>query len=105
MSGSIIDTTVGAGYKGIIVFRRASDGYPDDFICFDRACTSDGCNYYNKIELGRFDIFAKCPVCGTQYDLLSYGWPTTSNAEGNKSNPLQQYSTYFSGRHVVVENK
>lgn len=101
--GSIVDTLI--GYRGVVIFRQAYEGLPNDFICFDLACTSESCHYYNKVEVERFGINAVCPVCGTEYELLSYGWPTKANTDSGESNPLYQYKTYFSGRYLSVENK
>lgn len=103
LCGSVVDSLV--GYRGVVIFRQALYEVPSDFICFDLACTSESCHYKNKIKVEKLNMFAVCPVCNTEYDMLSFGWPTEPNASSGKSNPLYQYKTYYNPPIVSIENK
>jgi nitrite reductase/ring-hydroxylating ferredoxin subunit len=88
-----------AGYddNGIIIYRAM----PDQFYAYDRTCPHDFAvnNTSVKIKLEE-SYFAKCPVCGTVYDLFSGGVPYS----GIGKYPLKNYRTAFSGQILHVWN-
>jgi hypothetical protein len=89
-----------AGYNdnGIIISRGA-----EEFFAYDRTCPHDYevNNLSIKVRLDPVN-FAKavCPKCGTTYELLSYGTPSS----GIGRYPLKNYRTSFDGRYVRVYN-
>ena len=89
-----------AGYNGngIIISRGV-----DEFYAYDRTCPHD--YEVNTLSVKvKLDIknFAKavCPKCGTVYELLSFGTPSS----GIGRYPLKNYRTSFDGRFVSVWN-
>ncbi|MDD2203781.1 MAG: hypothetical protein PHU62_01860 [Bacteroidales bacterium] len=98
--GSIIDTTI--GYRGVLVFRNAYEGLPDDFLAFDMACSHDPFEHGATVTWERWGVIVECPVCGTKYLLINYGWPIENS--GPSVYPLRQYKTFFDGRYVTVSN-
>ena len=79
-----------AGYKdhGIIVYRAGQS----EFYAFDRTCTwEDSLNVAVDLDLPT-DLFAQCPVCGSEYILPSSGYPTK---DGPAIYPLQYYQANY----------
>ena len=85
---------VSGGYDGIIVYRLTSG----TFLAFDRGCPYD-CETNSKaiVTVQSNNIFAVCPVCGTQYSLNS---GTVSN-KGPGTIALKQYTASFDGVSIV----
>jgi len=92
--------TKSAGYNGngIIVTSGSIE-----FYAYDRTCPHDYevNNLSIQVRLDKVN-FAKavCPTCGTVYELLSFGTPTS----GPGRYPLKNYKTSFDGRYVRVWN-
>jgi hypothetical protein len=86
---------VTGGYDGIIVYRLTSG----TFLAFDRGCPYD-CESNTKaiVTVQSNNIFAICPICGTQYSLNS---GAISN-KGPGTLALKQYSTSFDGVNTVT---
>lgn len=89
-----------AGYaeSGLIIARGV-----DEFFAYDRTCPYDyalnGSAVKVNIDPSGF-AKAKCPQCGTTYELISYGTP----ASGIGRYPLKNYKTSFEGLYVRVWN-
>jgi len=88
---------VTGGYDGIIVYCNGNGSY----LAFDRGCPYD-CESNTKaiVTVQSNNIFAVCPVCGTQYSLTS---GTVSN-KGPGGIALKQYRTSFDGTNLTVSN-
>ena len=86
---------VTGGYDGIIVYRQTAA----TFLAFDRGCPYD-CETNSKaiVTVSTNNIFAVCPVCGTQYSLSGGG--AVSN-KGPGTIALKQYNTTYDGVSVV----
>jgi nitrite reductase/ring-hydroxylating ferredoxin subunit len=92
--------SVAAGYNGngIIITRGV-----DEFFAYDRTCPHDFAVNEQSVKVRIKNAeFAKavCPKCGTVYELLSYGTPSS----GIGRYPLKNYRTNFDGRFVHVWN-
>jgi nitrite reductase/ring-hydroxylating ferredoxin subunit len=84
--------------NGIIISRGAEEFYAYDGTCpHDYAL--DGSSVKVKIDATGF-AKAVCPKCGTTYELLSFGTPSS----GIGRYPLKNYRTSFDGRFVRVWN-
>ncbi len=87
-----------AGFNGngIIIFSGA-----DAFYAYDRTCPHDyavnGLSIKVKVDFTK----AVCPKCGTMYELLASGTPSS----GPGRYPLRNYKTSFDGRFIRVWNK
>lgn len=92
--------TRAAGYSGngIIVTSGFTEYY-----AYDRTCPHDYevNNLSIQVRLDKVN-FAKavCPKCGTVYELMSFGTPSS----GTGRYPLKNYKTSFDGRFVRVWN-
>jgi hypothetical protein len=85
---------VTGGYDGIIVYRQSTT----TFLAFDRGCPYD-CESNSKsiVAVQSNNIFATCPVCGTQYAVNS---GTVSN-KGPGTLALKQYNATFDGSNII----
>ena len=76
VNGRVVIKSQGYGNNGIIVFRSSEDV----FNAFDCTCTyeqSDTC----AVQLDENNIAgAICPVCGSKFELVNCGMPTTGKA-------------------------
>jgi len=92
--------TRSAGYAGNGIIVTAG---VNEFYAYDRTCPHDyEVNNTNvQIRLDKVN-FAKavCPKCGTVYELMSFGTPSS----GTGRYPLKNYKTSFDGRNVWVRN-
>jgi nitrite reductase/ring-hydroxylating ferredoxin subunit len=90
--------SAGYDYNGIIVTSGL-----DEFYAYDRTCPHDYAvnNLSVQVRLDKVN-FAKavCPKCGSVYELMSYGTPSS----GVSRYPLKNYKTSFDGRFVRVWN-
>lgn len=90
--------SAGYGGNGIIVTAGVNE-----FYAYDRTCPHDYevNNTSVQIRIDKIN-FAKavCPSCGTVYELLSYGTPSS----GIGRYPLKNYKTSFDGRNIWVRN-
>ena len=88
-----------AGYdeNGIIIYRALLD----QFYSYDRTCPHDFAVNSKSIKIKlQESYFARCPECGTVYDLFSGGIPYS----GVGKYPLKNYRTAFNGQIVHVWN-
>jgi hypothetical protein len=89
-----------AGYaeSGLIIARGV-----DEFFAYDRTCPYDYALNGSVVKVNPDPTGfakAKCPQCGTTYELISYGTP----ASGIGRYPLKNYKTSFDGLYVRVWN-
>lgn len=84
--------------NGIIISRGV-----DEFFAYDRTCPYEYATSQSSVKID-IDLSgfarAKCPQCGTVYELISYGTP----ASGPGKHPLKNYKTSSDGEHVRVWN-
>ena len=76
INGRVIVKNEGYGGNGIIVYRASESG----FNAFDCTCTyevSDTCAVI--LDEGNI-VGAVCPVCGSKYELVNCGMPTSGKA-------------------------
>ena len=89
-----------AGYdnNGIIVYRASMD----EFFAFDRTCPHEYAldNTSVAVDTISGEFYVKCPDCGSEYVLPSFGTPSL----GPSKYPLKNYRTSFDGRFVHVYN-
>ncbi|MFO7655862.1 MAG: hypothetical protein R6W78_02240 [Bacteroidales bacterium] len=91
-------SSLGYDNNGIILFRYSQD----EFYAYD--CT---CPYHVEesisVELDVNQMFAKCPVCNSKYQLYYYGIPTDA---GPSRNPLKQYKVYYNPNtfEIIISN-
>jgi hypothetical protein len=89
-----------AGYDGNGIIVTAG---VNEFYAYDRTCPHDYevNNISVQIRIDKIN-FAKavCPRCGTVYELLSFGTPSS----GIGRYPLKNYKTSFDGRNIWVRN-
>lgn len=84
--------------NGIIVTRGV-----DEFFAYDRTCPYEYAVSGTSVKVNLDPSgFAKavCPKCGTAYELISFGTPSS----GVGKYPLKNYKTSFDGRYVRVWN-
>ena len=90
-----------SGYdgNGIIVYRASMD----EFFAFDRTCPHDYALDNSSVAIDTItgEFYVKCPKCGSEYVLPSFGSPTK---DGPSKYPLKNYRTNFDGQYVHVYN-
>lgn len=87
--------SAGYGNHGIIVYRAGLT----DFYAFDRTCTwEENLNVAVDLDLPT-DLSAKCPVCGSEYILPSFGYPTK---DGPAIYPLKNYVAVYDAETETV---
>ena len=87
---------ISGGYGGILVLCYS----PGNYYAFDMGCPYD-CETNSKaiIQVQPGNITAKCPVCGTTYNL--YGGTVT---KGPGSIALKQYQANFQDPYIYITN-
>lgn len=88
------------GLGGILLYRV--DEY--NFFAFDMACVheiSQNC-IIQKDEA--FNIFYKCPCCGSEYTLDGYSTNGNFVSKGPAEWPLKQYYAYINGDFLIIRN-
>lgn len=93
-----------AGFGGVVVYHSSyDDPYKGAFRAYDIACPYEN-KQEVKIELEKFSSIAKCPVCGSTYDLET-GIPTSGpSSENMKGKLLRTYKAFRSGNIIHVSN-
>ncbi len=96
VSGRAVVSNAGYGDNGIIIFRASET----DFRAYDCTCTyevSDTC----AVILDDNNIAgAVCPVCGSKFELLNCGMPTSGKARHS----LKSYRTSFADPYLIIRN-
>ena len=96
VSGRVIVNDAGYGGNGIIVYRSSES----IFNAFDRTCTyevSDTC----AVEFDENNIAgAACPICGSKYELVNYGMPTSGKAKHS----LKSYRVSYNEPYLSIHN-
>lgn len=91
VNGRVVVKNQGYGNNGIIVFR-SSDAI---FNAFDCTCTyeqSDTC----AVQLDENNIAgAICPVCGSKFELVNCGMPTTGKARHSLKSYRVSYNEHI----------
>ncbi len=83
------------GVNGIILFRL----HERDFNAFDLTCPYDPVNNC-KIEHIEEGLFARCPCCESEFNLVYDG----SVQKGPAKRPLKQYRTTIQGSRLHISN-
>jgi hypothetical protein len=87
-------STLGFDNNGVIVYN-AGDG---EFYVYDRTCPYDMPKSIAVESDGQ--VFAKCPECGTEYVLSSFGNPTI---DGPGIWALKEYKAYYNVNTDVLQ--
>jgi nitrite reductase/ring-hydroxylating ferredoxin subunit len=84
------------GYGGVLVYHGINDVY----CAFDAACPYEA-NRSITVEVDDNHLYAVCPKCHTQYDLLS-GMGNPESGPGREQ--LKPYRVWVDGRILYVKN-
>lgn len=96
ISGRAIIKNEGYGANGIIVYRAGESV----FNAFDCTCTNELSDTCGVVFDENNIAGAICPVCGSRYELMNCGMPTSGKARHS----LKSYHVSYSEPYLIIRN-
>jgi nitrite reductase/ring-hydroxylating ferredoxin subunit len=88
------------GFGGVLVYHGIGSAGTDAYFAFDAACPHEA-NRSVTVEVDDNHLYAICPKCHTQYDLMS-GSGTPVSGPGREQ--LKPYRVWVSNNIIYVSN-